>query len=185
MRHRGFLFVCLLTALFAGLSPGYPQEITTGTLAGTITDDKGKPVADAVVTALSPQGARKAVTDRNGYFIIPFLTPGTYSVQVIAPEYSTVLQEGIVVRLNEKTTVTYALQPGVVEKVTVTGQAPVVDRTDTGTGANIKVSDFTAVIPVGRTYSNLFTTAPGVVSGGGTGAGNSSSGGTSCVESSH
>src|SRR5262245_65281586 len=137
MRHRGFLFVCLLTALFAGLSPGYPQEITTGTLAGTITDDKGKPVADAVVTALSPQGARKALTDKNGYFIIPFLTPGTYSVQVIAATFSTVVQDGILVKLNEKTRLSYALQPGQVEKVTVTGEAPVVDRTSTGTGTNI------------------------------------------------
>ena len=185
MRHRGLILVCLLTALSVGVPRGHAQEITTGTIAGTITDDKGKPVADAVVTALSPQGARKAVSDRNGYFIIPFLTPGTYTIQVIAPGYSQVMQEGIAVRLNDKTTVNYALQPGVVEKVTVTGQAPLVDRTDTSTGSNVKVSEFTAVIPVGRTYSNLFATAPGVVSGGGTGAGNYSIGGASGLENSY
>jgi len=184
LRHSLF-YVCLL-AVLSGLSmPALSQEVTSGTIHGTVTDDKGKPIADAVVTAMSPQGARKALTDKNGYFIIPFLTPGTYSVQVIAAGSATVVQDGIVVKLNEKTKLSYALQPGQVEKVTVTGQAPVVDRTSTGADTNINVDDFTANLPVGRTYSNLFATAPGVVSGGGTGAGNFSIGGATGLENSY
>ncbi len=185
MLRRSLIFVCLLATLAGLTMPALGQEVTSGTIHGTVTDDKGNPIADAVVTAMSPQGARKHVTDKNGYFIIPFLTPGTYSVQVIAAGYATVVQDGIVVKLNEKTRLSYALQPGQVEKVTVTGQAPVVDRTATGTGTNIDVSDFTATIPVGRTYSNLFATAPGVVSGGGTGAGNYSIGGATGLENSY
>jgi hypothetical protein len=185
MLRRSLFYVCLLATLSGLTMPALGQEVTSGTIHGTVTDDKGKPIADAVVTALSPQGARKAVTDKNGYFIIPFLTPGIYSVQVIAAGSATVVQDGIVVKLNEKTRLSYALQPGQVEKVTVTGQAPVVDRTSTGTGTNVNVDDFTANIPVGRTYSNLFATAPGVVSGGGTGAGNYSIGGATGLENSY
>src|SRR5262245_9991224 len=185
MKGQHLFLVCLLSVVVITTMPALAQEVTTGTIHGTVTDEKGKPIADAVVTAISAQGARKPVSDNNGYFIIPFLTPGSYSVQVIAAGFATVVTDVIAVKLNEKTRLTYALQPGQVEKVTVTGKAPVVDRTSTATGANIKVSDFTAVIPVGRTYSNLFTTAPGVVSGGGTGAGNYSIGGASGLENSY
>jgi len=163
MTQRTLLLVCLLSAVAIHAMPALAQEVTTGTIHGTVTDEKGKPIADAVITAISAQGARKAVSDHNGYFILPFLTPGTYSVQVIAAGFATVVQDGIAVRLNEKTRLTYALQPGQVEKVTVTGKAPVVDRTSTATGANVDVTDFTTNIPVGRTYSNLFATAPGGV----------------------
>ena len=144
MKKLSLFFVCLLATLASLTLPAFAQEITTGTIAGTVTDDKGKPIADAIVTAMSTQGARKAISDKNGYFIIPFLTPATYSIQVVASGYSTVVQDGIAVKLNEKTTVSYALQPGKVEKVTVTGQAPLVDRTSTSIGTNVKVDDFTA-----------------------------------------
>ncbi len=186
MRSRAKLFVCLLAVVLAGIVlPAYSQEITTGTITGTVTDDKGKAISDAVITAQSPQGTRKAISDKNGYFIIPFLNPGTYALQVVAAGFATLVQDDIVVRLNEKTAVKYAMQPGKVETITVTGQAPLVDRASTSTGTNIKVTDFTSSIPVGRTYSQLFTTAPGVVSGGGTGSGNYSIGGASGLENSY
>lgn len=186
MRSRATFFVCLLAVVLASLAlPAYSQEVTTGTITGTVTDDKGKPVADVVVTARSPQGARKAISDKNGYFIIPFLTPGTYAVQVVGAGFSTIVQDDIIVRMNVKTAVRYALQPGKVETITVTGQAPLLDRATTSTGTNVKVADFTADIPVGRNYSQLFTTSPGVVSGGGTGSGNYSIGGASGLENSY
>lgn len=186
MRRRATFFVCLLAVVLASLAlPAYSQEISTGTITGTVTDEKGKPAADVVITARSPQGARKAISDKNGYFIIPFLTPGTYAVQVVGAGFSTIVQDDIIVRMNVKTAVKYALQPGKVETITVTGQAPLLDRATTSTGTNVKVADFTADIPVGRNYSQLFTTSPGVVSGGGTGSGNYSIGGASGLENSY
>ncbi len=142
-RQRILLTLLLAGVMTAVVMPAFPQELTTGTIAGTVADDKGKPIADAVITAMSSQGARKALSDKNGYFIIPFLTPGVYSLQIIAAGYSTIVQDDIRVRLSEKTSVSYAMQPGKVETVTVTGKAPLVDRTTTSIGSNIKVSDFT------------------------------------------
>ena len=92
MSKRHLLLVCLLATL-AGLAlPAFSQELTTGTIQGTVTDDKGKPIVDAVITAMSTQGARKAVSDKNGFFILPFLTPATSSLQVLASGYSTVVR---------------------------------------------------------------------------------------------
>src|SRR4029453_5579324 len=105
MLRRSLFYVCLLATLSGLTMPALGQEVTSGTIHGTGTADKGKPIADAVVTAMSPPGARKAVTDKNGYFIIPFLTPGIYSVQVIAAGSATVVQDGIVAKLTEKTRV--------------------------------------------------------------------------------
>ena len=50
----------------------------------------------------SPQGARKAISDKNGYFIIPFLTPGTYALQVVAAGFSTVVQDSTTIRFKLK-----------------------------------------------------------------------------------
>jgi outer membrane receptor for ferrienterochelin and colicin len=183
MRRSTTLLVCLLAVALASLMPpATAQEVTTGTITGTVSDERGNPVADAVITAKSTQGARKAISDKNGYFVIPFLTPGSYALQVVAAGFATVVQDDIIVRLNEKTLVKYAMQPGKVETVTVTGQAPLLDRQSTSTGTNVNVADFTANVPIGRNYSQLFATAPGVVSGGGTGAGNYSIGGASGLE---
>src|SRR5439155_6830296 len=57
-----------------------------------------------------------------------------------------------------------------------------IDTKSTSIGTNIKVADFVAGVPIGRTYSDTFAISPGVVSGGGTGAGNYSISGASGLE---
>src|ERR1043166_5531260 len=74
------------------------------------------------------------------------------------------------------------MSAGKVETVTVQGQVPMIDRKSTSIGENIKLDEFVDTVPIGRTYSDTFKTAPGVVSGGGTGAGNYSISGATGLE---
>ena len=53
---------------------------TTGTINGRIVDSQGLAVPGVTVTVTGPQGMRTAVTDSDGRFNVPFLTPGTYAV---------------------------------------------------------------------------------------------------------
>ena len=55
---------------------------TTGTLNGRVTDAQTLPVPGATVTVTGPQGVKTSVTDADGRFTAPFLTPGPYDVRV-------------------------------------------------------------------------------------------------------
>jgi carboxypeptidase family protein/TonB-dependent receptor-like protein len=74
----------LCTAIAAG-AQGAPQiqpvthiaSLATGSIQGTVQDEKGLPVSGAVVSALGATTA-VAVTDRGGRFELRMLTPGPY-----------------------------------------------------------------------------------------------------------
>ena len=51
-------------------------QSTTGTIAGRIADAQGFVMPGVIVTATGSQGAKSAVTDGEGRFNLPFLTPG-------------------------------------------------------------------------------------------------------------
>jgi protocatechuate 3,4-dioxygenase beta subunit len=55
---------------------------TTGALNGRVTDAQTLPVPGATVTVTGPQGVKTSVTDADGRFTAPFLTPGPYDVRV-------------------------------------------------------------------------------------------------------
>ncbi|HEX5042007.1 MAG TPA: hypothetical protein VFV75_03825, partial [Candidatus Polarisedimenticolaceae bacterium] len=99
--------------------------------------------------------------------------------------FGTVVQEDIQVNVGTRSRVDFQLNPGQVEEVVVRGEAPVIDPKSTTTGASFNVDEYTDYVPVGRNFSDTFTLAPGVVSGGGTGAGNYSVSGSSGLENSY
>ncbi len=62
----------------AGLAAA--QE-TSGSVSGRIVDAQGLAVPGVTVTATGPQGAKTTVSDAEGRFTVPFLTPGAYVVR--------------------------------------------------------------------------------------------------------
>ena len=161
------------------------QTTTSGVIEGRIRDQAGNPIADATVTAVSNRAPAASVTDSQGRFVIPNLPPGTYKVRAEAPGKAAVIQEPIVVSINSRSRVDFTLVGGQTETVTVTAEAPIVDTKSVTTGGNFKVDDFIDQIPVGRNLAATLTLAPGVESGGGTGAGNYSMSGSSGLENSY
>ncbi len=77
---------------------------TTGSLAGTITDEYGKPVIGATVRLLGTSPARGAITRQNGSFLIPGIRAGVYSIQLTSIGYRVNIQSDI--RISADTTVT-------------------------------------------------------------------------------
>jgi len=76
--------VCSLAAgVFSARSANAQQG--EGTLTGTVTDAATKaPIVDVVVTATSPalQGEQVVVTDSSGFYRIPNLPPGVYTLRM-------------------------------------------------------------------------------------------------------
>jgi len=76
--------VLVVLLCFIG-KPAFAQTSGTGVLTGTVVDTSTKsPVADVVVTAVSPalQGEEVVVTDSSGFYRIPSLPPGIYTLRL-------------------------------------------------------------------------------------------------------
>ncbi len=89
----------IVAALAAGALPAtLSAQVTTGTVAGAITDPNGQPVAGAAVQVVDPlrRETASATSDAAGAFRIPLLPPATYDVSITAPGFATLTRSAIV-----------------------------------------------------------------------------------------
>ena len=179
MRVRHLVMVLAL-ALFAS-RPLAAQE-TTGKIEGRVTDTQGLAVPGATVTATGPQGSKTAVTDGEGRYSLPFLTPGTYAVHGELAGFKAVEQKDIAVRLGQTSDVSLKFEVGgVSEVVQVTGASRAVDTTSTTIGAVLSTDELSS-LPVGRRVADVLYLSPGVSSSGTLGTMNPSISGGSGLE---
>jgi hypothetical protein len=163
----------------------WAQTATTGVIEGRLRDQAGNPVAAATVTAVANRAPIAAVTDSQGRFVLPNLQPGTYKVRAEAPGKAPVVVDEILVSINTRSRVDFTMVSGQTETVTVTAESPVVDTKSVTTGGTFSVAGLIDQVPIGRNLAATLALAPGVESGGGTGAGNYSISGSSGLENSY
>jgi len=88
------VFAAGLLICFAALGQSQPQP--NGVISGSVLDQTGKPIQDAVVEVKSePAGTpRSAISDAEGKFRVLDLAPGTYSIRVSAPGFALTTRSG-------------------------------------------------------------------------------------------
>src|SRR5262245_45725144 len=171
MYARTSAFFVALSLVVLGLADA--QE-TTGTVVGRVVDAQGLAVPGATVTLTGPQGPRTVVSDSDGKFSSPFLTPGTYSVRAELQGFKAAEAKSIVVSIDTTTTVNLKMEVGgLTETVEVTGAASIVD-TNTTTIGGVLDSQELALVPIGRRMTDALYLVPGVSSGGAVGRANPS-----------
>jgi hypothetical protein len=129
--------LCLALLLASGAAA---QTVTTGNIAGTVTDTQGGVLPGATVTAThTPTGTTyEAVTGADGRFSILNVRVGPYSVAVDMNGFKPEKQDNIAVALGEERTVDFKLQlASVSETVEVVAEAPAIDLSRAGTADNI------------------------------------------------
>jgi len=155
----------ILTLLFAG-AMAFGQT-TTGRISGTVTDPSGAAVpGTAIVVRSESNGLHwNASTDERGFYVVPNLPVGEYSVEAEAPGFQKALKKGFAVDSDSRLTADFALVVGqVTEQVAVT--AVVGETVNTTSGEIARVVDSAQVdsMPLnGRNYLQLITMIPGVV----------------------
>src|SRR4051812_20640005 len=169
----------LLSVLPYGFGQGSAESSVRGNLAGTVVDSTGAVVQAAKVTLSGAAGTKSDVTNQDGQFIFPLLTPGFYSLKVEKGSFKTADAKGVEIVTGKTSNLRVALIAGQqTETVEVSGSAITVDTSSTSVAANL-TDNFYQSVPVGRGVTGLFYASPGVTSGGGTGTANPSiSGGT-------
>ena len=159
-RYATALLGCVLALLM--VSSAFAQETTAG-LEGTVKDPSSAVVNTATVQVTSPAliGTKEAKTNQGGYYRFANLPPGTYTITVTAPGFSTSKLEGIALATGKLPTIDITLKVGTTsETVEVTGAAPLVDATQSKVQTNI-TEDVLREVPKGESYQSVIQFAPG------------------------
>lgn len=160
-----------LLLLFAIQLPVFAQVQATGTISGHVTDGTGAALAGVKVniTERDTGITDTTVTNSGGYYSVPLLKPGTYSVSVTASGFKTSIHSNLTLQVAQVLEVDFKLQVGVVsQQVTVTGGAPLLSTQTTDLGNVISRTPLMQLPLNGRNFAQLGLLVPGT-NGGATG----------------
>lgn len=164
MRFRNLAMFLAIFAL-AGTLQMWAQTITTGELAGTITDPSGAVVADAPVQlkSLDEGSVSTQKTTSSGYYHFAYLKPGNYSVTVSAPGFQAA-EKKVTVALGGAASANFQLGLGSsTTTVEVTTGAQQIETEDANLTANFNARQVEMLPNPGNDLSAVALTAPGVV----------------------
>src|SRR5687767_2086962 len=118
--------VAAALAAAVGFAAPAAAQVTTGTIVGTVSDSSGAvPRASVTVREVNKGTSDSYVTDETGGFTAPFLSPGTYAVEVSVPGFRKWVREGVVLQVNQRARVDVTLEVGGIEETTtVVAEAP-------------------------------------------------------------
>lgn len=156
------LFVLLALALANPAS----AQITAATASGTIKDETGLvvPGVDVVVKSANTGLTRSGVTDANGYFTMPGLTPGAYELRARLEGFGTTV-ERITLAVAEEIALNLTLHVGRAEEsITVAGSPSIVDTRSAAMSAVVTEKTMSELPLNGRNYMDLALLQPGVAS---------------------
>ena len=158
------------------------QQATTGSIAGSVVDQSGAVLPGASVKITSERGSRDAVTDARGRFLVPYLTPGSYTARVDLQGFRSVERSNVAVRVGQKIDLELVMEVGqFAEAMEVSGASPLVDFSSASSGSTLE-SSLLETVPVGRRLGDTLYLAPGVSSGGAVGQPNPSISGATGLE---
>lgn len=143
-------------------TPASAQEYR-GTIQGNVSDGNGYAIGGAAIVAKSAEQEYKVTGDTKGYFVIPFVQPGTYTVTVQAPGFKTEVRQGLIVDVSQRVNVPLAMSAGgVTDVVTVRTDGPQLATTD-ASGGTVMDPEKVQNLPLnGRQVYSLLALTPGV-----------------------
>jgi hypothetical protein len=162
MRARvAVLAGALCGVLFCTAELARAQEVS---LAGKITDTTDAVLPGATVTALHVDtgNAFVGITDASGEYRINALRVGVYKITVELAGFATITQERVELLVGQHGTLNMRMGLSTVsETVTVQGEAPLVDTSQSKLGGNIDARQAQELPLNGRNWMQLTMLAPG------------------------
>jgi hypothetical protein len=156
-----FLLASILTnapALFAQAS--YQAQVR-----GNVIDATGAAIPNATIT-ITETGtniSQTAKTDRSGTYILRALRPSTYSIRAEAPGFAVVQQRGVVLAVDQETSLNFTMRPaGTTTTVEVREAAPLLDTGSSSLGTDV-TNEYVKEIPLlNRSFFGLVFLNAGV-----------------------
>lgn len=155
------LALVLAAALAAGVGTAAAQ-VQSGNITGTAKDQQGAVLPGVLATLEGGGPVLTANTEADGQFRFLNLPPGTYKLTLALTGFTTVVRDGIAVKVGQTVELPLTLKVAAVqESITVTGESPVVDTKQMGTTTNFTQDELSRV-PNSRDPWALLRTVPGV-----------------------
>ncbi|HLG97258.1 MAG TPA: TonB-dependent receptor [Bryobacteraceae bacterium] len=166
-RARFALRSLILTLLLAaGIGSLFAQtQAINGSIRGRITDPAGAaiPAATVTITNTATGYTRDVQSSDDGYYVIPNLPLGTYTVTFKKEGFDTERHTDVVLNAGTEAVIDTAMKVGAVSTtVEVTGGAPVIEPSRVSTGRTISFAEVDNVPLTSRNPYNLVIFQPGV-----------------------
>jgi hypothetical protein len=159
-----FFYLISFLSISLALSPRALAQQTLGGITGTISDDSGAVIPGATVKVVGDQTnlTRTMDTSDTGFYLIPNLPIGSYTITVTHTGFETLTIPSIQVQANRTATVNGTLKIGnVTESVTV-AETPLINAVDTTNGYVMDKAEIDDVpLPTGS-FTGLALLSPGV-----------------------
>lgn len=162
---KGFsrgLLVLASALLFAASGAA---QTGTASIVGTITDSAGAVIPGAQVTVTDVATNRQVVvkTDGSGAYLVPGLTPGTYTLRAEHANFETLSRQGIVLTVGEVAQINLSLKVGSVsQSVVVRGRQPLLQTVTSAISGVVTETQMENLPLNGRDISQLVMLQPGV-----------------------
>lgn len=168
-RRRGISFMVALGAMVCLAFPvprtAWGQVSATASLAGTVQDSSGAviPGVQIVITQTATGFSKTAESGADGTFAFPVLPVGPYRLEVKKEGFSTYLQTGIVLTVNQPANLTVTLNLGGVKQTVEVKASPSPVNATTGTLSGLVEQRQLVELPLnGRNPAGLVLLALGV-----------------------
>ena len=160
-----FCAICLLLLILC-IAPCAIAQSTNATISGVVVDPSGRVIPDADIEILNAATGvhYSSKTNSDGIYSLSILPPGEYLVQISKGGFKTLIKPGIVLNVQSALALNFTLPVGATsESVTVEAGAPLINTTDASVSTVID-SKFVKNMPLnGRSFQDLISMTPGVV----------------------
>lgn len=153
--------------LLAAIAGNGHAQTTSGSIAGGVLDQQQSAVVGATINIRDAEKgfSQNATTDKEGRFVFPQLSPGTYTVSVEAPGFKKTEQNNIVLIANDKLALgNITLEVGTAtETVTVSAETTLVQSESAERSLAIQGESLRNIAVNGRGFTPLASLVPGII----------------------
>jgi outer membrane receptor protein involved in Fe transport len=158
--------IILVAVMFTIFMPGRTYAQATGSITGLITDESGGILPGVIVeTTNTATGlVRNTVTGGDGFYSIPLLQPGRYTVKATLTGFKPIVREGVDVSVGDTSRADMKLSVGgFTETLVIVAESPLVETSHATLGITIDQQKVVELPLNGRNFTQLGTLIPGVV----------------------
>jgi len=153
--------------VFCLAAPQVVAQLTTGTVFGSVRDPQAAVIAGATVTLISEtRGTRlpSVISNASGDFVMPNVTPDTYTLEINQKGFKTLKRTGIPVSPGDRLGLGALTMEvgGTTETVTVTAEATLLQTQSSERSATIAQIEVQNLPLASRIFTNLTAVIPGV-----------------------
>jgi hypothetical protein len=146
------------------MTAGPAQAQATSTFNGRVLDQADAALPGVVVTVTNQNTGvvRTTVSNEQGLYFMPGLEPGTYTVSTELAGFAPSTRRNVALVINATLTIDFSLGlAGLEETLTVTGEAPLIEVTQSKLTATIQTTELQNLPMITRTISGMLTLLPG------------------------